>query len=187
MNGSSFLSTRGRCSRGMYNWTSLGIALVLVMLRRGLVSMSTSAGITRGTVGILWCLVVIVAHVTWSFQFVKRLHDRGMPGWNYWLLLIPFYGVPYMTLDAAFQKGNERANKYGPDPLAEATRTSQLHEPLPYLGPQLVGRPCVHCQQTILVLSRAALCKTCEQPVHLACRKDHRSTAHPKSSSAPAS
>lgn len=104
----------------MYNWTSLGITLVLTMLRLVLVSMSASSGVTRGTAGILWGGIVIVAQVTWSFQFVKRLHDRGMPGWHYWLLFIPFYGVPYMTLDAVFQKGNEGTNKYGPDPLAKA-------------------------------------------------------------------
>lgn len=166
----------------MYVWTNLGIALVLFVLRLVLLSVATSPDINRGAVEILWVLIVIAAQVIWSLQFVKRLHDLGMPGWHYWLLLIPFYGVPYLTLEAVFQKGNEGANKYGPDPLAKTARMPQLHEPPPYVGPQLVGMECVYCQQKILMQHAATECKVCKQALHLDCRKDHRVKAHRKSS-----
>lgn len=182
MSSSSFFSTLGRCSRGMYVLTNFGIVLVLFMLRLVLVSVAANPGVDRGNVEILWLVIVAAAHVIWSFQFVRRLHDLDMPGWRYWLLLIPFYGFPYLILEAVFQKGGEGANRYGPDPLAKAVRMPQIHGPPPYVGPQLVGKSCVHCQQKILLQSLAALCRACKQPVHLDCRKDHRSTAHPKSS-----
>jgi hypothetical protein len=51
--------------------------------------------------------------------------------------------------------------------------------------PQLTGSKCIHCKQEILNSFYAVACKTCDQPVHKDCRKDHRRDAHAKAPSGP--
>ena len=49
---------------------------------------------------------------------VKRLHDRGKPGW--WLLffLIPLVGWIWALVELGILPGAPGENEYGPDPLA---------------------------------------------------------------------
>jgi uncharacterized membrane protein YhaH (DUF805 family) len=59
-----------------------------------------------------WCCVLLL-----SFPAVKRLHDLGRSGWEYFLFLLPFYNI-YLGLLLLFKRGSDGDNKYGPDPLA---------------------------------------------------------------------
>jgi hypothetical protein len=44
--------------------------------------------------------------------------------------------------------------------------------------PQLAGSTCAHCEQKIMLETEAALCKTCEKPLHRECRRQHKTDAH---------
>jgi hypothetical protein len=43
---------------------------------------------------------------------------------------------------------------------------------------QLVGVACAHCQQLLQTAPEGVFCKACAQPLHRACRKEHRRAAH---------
>lgn len=47
-------------------------------------------------------------------------------------------------------------------------------------APQVAGSRCTHCRQKIVSHLEGMRCNQCEQPVHRACRKDHRADVHPK-------
>jgi hypothetical protein len=49
--------------------------------------------------------------------------------------------------------------------------------------PQIAGSKCVSCEQKIVVVAEAVLCKRCKRPVHTECWTDHRRAAHQKRSS----
>jgi uncharacterized membrane protein YhaH (DUF805 family) len=76
------------------------------------------SGGTLQTGVIMGSIVGIAAAVVIAFQAVQRFHDLDRPGSHYWLLFIPFYGFPYLSLVLLFKKGIDGANRYGPDPLA---------------------------------------------------------------------
>jgi hypothetical protein len=44
--------------------------------------------------------------------------------------------------------------------------------------PQVAGQRCVHCVTKIISSLDGAACAVCNQPVHDACRKDHRGREH---------
>jgi len=49
---------------------------------------------------------------------VRRLHDRNRSGWNYWWVLMPFFGA-LVVLIWCCQRGMEGSNRFGLDPLHE--------------------------------------------------------------------
>ena len=63
---------------------------------------------------------------------------------------------------------------------ADGRRSRDAPDEPPYSGPQLAGGHCIHCREKIVSHLSAAVCKACEQPVHLDCRKAHRADAHAK-------
>jgi uncharacterized membrane protein YhaH (DUF805 family) len=46
---------------------------------------------------------------------VRRLHDLGRSGWQFWLFLVPFYNI-YLSLVLCFTRGSDSENEYGPAP-----------------------------------------------------------------------
>lgn len=52
--------------------------------------------------------LVIVLHLPWLTAGIRRMHDRGAPGW--WLF------VPVVGLILALMKGQPFDNRYGPAP-----------------------------------------------------------------------
>lgn len=63
-------------------------------------------------------LIYVAYAVVFSMFVVKRLHDLGLPGWHFWLLLIPLYNI-YLSLVLLFKKGTVGPNAYGEDPLVQ--------------------------------------------------------------------
>lgn len=69
-------------------------------------------------IGLLTALVMLV-HIVPSFAVMaRRLHDIGWSGWWSLLGFVPVVG--FVTLLLAFVRGQKGANRFGPDPLAEA-------------------------------------------------------------------
>ena len=64
--------------------------------------------------GLLLLPAILVVEVSAT---VRRFHDVGRSGSQYWTLLIPIYNF-YITLVLFFEKSDEGDNKYGRDPLA---------------------------------------------------------------------
>ena len=92
----------GRAARSEFWWFALftfAVSLVLNFIWEPL--------------GGLWGLAVLLPSVAVG---VRRLHDRGMTGWWYLLILIPFLGA-LVLLFFFVQKGDDGPNEYGADPL----------------------------------------------------------------------
>lgn len=82
-------SFRGRLQRQGF-WQGMGICLLLLMLATWLLDGYTNA-VSAVVIVLLWPMLAVL---------VKRLHDRGKPGWFAALLIIPvfFPGIgPYLT------------------------------------------------------------------------------------------
>lgn len=45
----------------------------------------------------------------------RRLHDIGKSGWNFFMILIPVFGIIYLFI-LTLQKSQSGSNKYGPEP-----------------------------------------------------------------------
>lgn len=107
-------SARGRANRSWYFWhivlddvliITLAIALLLV-------------GDAFGSGLVVFPLVGLIVAGFWAGTAitVKRLHDLGRSGWDWFLLLVPLYNV-YLGCILLFKKGTDGPNAFGPDPL----------------------------------------------------------------------
>ena len=69
------------------------------------------------SMGVLIGMFIITILLAWiSFATsIKRYHDLGKSGWFVLLQLIPIIGYAFIIY-AAFFKGQEHDNKYGPNP-----------------------------------------------------------------------
>lgn len=73
---------------------------------------------TDNTVLIFISLIAAIIALVVSFCITsQRLHDIELPGWQFFLLLIPIYNI-YLNLLLLFKKGTDGPNKYGDDPLS---------------------------------------------------------------------
>lgn len=64
---------------------------------------------------VLYFLYAIVALIPSLAVAVRRLHDTGRSGWNYFMALIPIVG-PFILLFYLAEDGVPGENKYGPNP-----------------------------------------------------------------------
>jgi uncharacterized membrane protein YhaH (DUF805 family) len=124
----TFLSAGGRLARTPF-LIAAAILISVVALYQGVVHDDTAQWLTGGLVYIpaLFCGVCIVS---------KRLHDRGRSGW--WAALVltalvalwphpdGFFGLLFIlvaiwaVVELGVMPGEQGANRYGPNPLAEA-------------------------------------------------------------------
>lgn len=95
----------GRAQRAEYWWFVLFWFGVLALLN--IVQLEAVAGI--------FSLVILIPSIAVA---VRRLHDVGMSGWWYLLVLVPVLGM-LALLYFFIQRGESGTNKYGPDPLAD--------------------------------------------------------------------
>jgi len=68
-------------------------------------------GLLLLVVGLAW-LALIPARIT---IMVRRLHDVGMSGWLYLLVILPYIGDLFLLV-VSLIPGQDRANQYGPNP-----------------------------------------------------------------------
>ena len=74
--------------------------------------MRTSGAEAAGSIGFV---IGIGAAIIQAFLVVKRLHDLGKPGWQYFLMYVPLYNI-YLGIVLLFVKGTAGPNEYGEDP-----------------------------------------------------------------------
>lgn len=124
-------SFKGRVCRGEYwlgsifstfyfnvaTMTAVLLALVIVIagIPAGLPVRSLVLGVTYLALG----LALLAGLYTGLALAVRRCHDRGRSGWFLLLLLIPLVNL-WPLIELAFIRGEAGANRFGPDPLAEA-------------------------------------------------------------------
>ena len=104
---SSLFSFKGRIRRTQYWLTNFIIGLLFVPAN---ISNEMSDGIAVYTL-----LIFIPALWISLATIVKRFHDLGKSGWFACLLMIPIANLIF-GIYAAFFKGEENDNQYGPNP-----------------------------------------------------------------------
>jgi len=102
-------SFKGRATRTEY-WT-VSICLNLLMLPASITDEADY------TVGLAYYTFIILIPIMWlSFAVVvRRLHDLDKSGWFSLLMLVPILNL-VLGVYAAFFKGKDEDNKYGPSP-----------------------------------------------------------------------
>lgn len=103
----SVLSFNGRIRRTQYWLTNFIIGLLFVPAN---ISKDMSEGIAIYTL-----ILIIPAMWVYLATIVKRFHDLGRSGWFACFLFIPIANIIF-GIYAAFFKGQEHDNEYGPNP-----------------------------------------------------------------------
>lgn len=105
---SSLFSFKGRIRRTAYWLTNFGLSLLL--LPANLAGDDMSEGLA------IYTLLVFIPIIWMSLaNSVKRFHDLGKSGWYAALLFVPIANFIF-GIYAAFFKGEECDNQYGPNP-----------------------------------------------------------------------
>jgi uncharacterized membrane protein YhaH (DUF805 family) len=102
-------SSQGRMRRTKYWIINLcaGLLLLPVYLIK---ENDASMGVLIG----MFIITILLAWIGFATS-IKRYHDLGKSGWFVLLQLIPIIGYAFIIY-AAFFKGQEHDNKYGPNP-----------------------------------------------------------------------
>lgn len=114
---SGLFSMQGRMNRQKYFLMNVLISLIAYGIVFFIGFMMGMAGMTPEAASGVGFFVAIFAVVIQAFLVVKRCHDLGKSGANYWLMYIPLYNI-YFGLVLLFTKGDAGTNQYGEDPLA---------------------------------------------------------------------
>jgi uncharacterized membrane protein YhaH (DUF805 family) len=112
---STLFSMKGRINRQRYFLTTLAVVLVAYALAFMLGFVMGMAGTGTEAASAIGFIVGVVAAIIQAFLVVKRLHDLGKPGWQYWLMWVPLYNI-YLGIVLLFVKGTAGSNEYGEDP-----------------------------------------------------------------------
>lgn len=118
-------SMRGRISRSIYAGSAIPFSvfacLLVFFLSQSSVGLFENRDIfpnmPRAAPLVLAWVIAIIQTAIVSFLQVKRLHDLSRPGWHFWLLLIPVYGI-WLSFVLLFSKGCLGRNEYGEAPSA---------------------------------------------------------------------
>ncbi|MCW3481803.1 DUF805 domain-containing protein [Neisseriaceae bacterium JH1-16] len=116
-------SFNGRISRSSYWVISLGVwfaIILMVLLMAGAQSKGLSLVGVFGPVFLVGFIISISASV-------RRFHDRNKSGWWYLIGFVPLIGSWWLLIENGFLKGTAGPNRYGPDPLAEASEPVVEH------------------------------------------------------------
>jgi hypothetical protein len=128
----------------------------------------------------LGAVVIGGCSLVFAAQLAFALHGEGAAALSLVAMFVPFVNLATLAILSAGATSRLRAagipvGLLGADPGSIHDRDAG---DVAYEGPQLVGKDCVHCQRKIQMQSDGMLCKACQQPLHRACRKDHRVDAH---------
>jgi len=111
----------GRAGRMEYFWHSvisiqafLAVLFLLMMVEELLPD--DALGAFSGFIIIGMWLLLVIAEILLT---IRRFHDLGKSGTNYFFLLIPIYNI-ILGLQLLLSRGTIGRNEYGPDPVEEA-------------------------------------------------------------------
>ena len=102
-------SSQGRMRRTKYwiiNLCAGLLSLPVYLIKENDASMGVLIG--------MFIITILLAWISFATS-IKRYHDLGKSGWFVLLQLIPIIGYAFIIY-AAFFKGQEHDNKYGPNP-----------------------------------------------------------------------
>jgi uncharacterized membrane protein YhaH (DUF805 family) len=127
--------SRGRIDRTTwwltYTVPLLGLSLlaIAVDLVFGYTTWVELSAVTSGRyeAGPFATVVAVLTVVPSVSSTVTRLHDRGLSGWWFLLVLLPLVGVPALLVLTGFLRGDGGPNRYGPPPRA---LPAQVDDPL---------------------------------------------------------
>jgi uncharacterized membrane protein YhaH (DUF805 family) len=107
-----YVDFKGRAQRAEFWWFILFVFVVSIIL--SLIDMALFEDVLQdvGPLSAIFTLITIIPSIAVT---ARRLHDTGKSGWWQLLFLLPVIGF-LLILFWAVQKGDDGANKYGPDP-----------------------------------------------------------------------
>ncbi len=108
-------SMEGRLGRQSYILWSAGVAVVTYAVAFAIGFALAMVGTSESAASALGFVIGAVGAIVQAFLVVRRFHDLGKAGSNYWLLLIPIYNL-YISFVLLLQKGASGPNQYGEDP-----------------------------------------------------------------------
>ncbi|HEX4098264.1 MAG TPA: DUF805 domain-containing protein [Caulobacteraceae bacterium] len=112
---------RGRLSRAGFWETVASILLIDVLIVLGAMYVADSG--PPGWEALLqaapWAVAILTVWGSLATS-IKRLHDRGRPGWLILVALIPVLGWLWLLVDLFLLEGDEGRNRYGRPPHAPA-------------------------------------------------------------------
>ena len=126
----SFKGRAGRLEYFLHNMLDDLIMIVLVVIIITVMEVFGNGIISAivTVVGIVCIIaVLILGIVSDTAVTVRRLHDLGRSGSDFWVLLIPIYNI-FLGLTLLFKKGIEFENEYGPDPLVKVPDSGKSKE-----------------------------------------------------------
>jgi uncharacterized membrane protein YhaH (DUF805 family) len=111
----NLFSMRGRIGRREYAIVTLVITLISYAFAFAIGFVSAVSDGDVHNAGMLGLAVGLAGCLLQGFVAVRRLHDLGRSGWQFWLFLVPFYNI-YLSLVLCFTRGDDADNEYGPAP-----------------------------------------------------------------------
>jgi hypothetical protein len=116
-------------------------------------------------------LVVVSGVLILAFATVAVATCESSEGDLHGVGLLVLFAAGLVRLALSSRAGDAGAAGTGSGP-------SSVRRGPPDPRPQLAGSACAHCEQKIMLELEAALCKTCDKPLHRDCRKPHKTDAH---------
>ena len=108
-----FFSLSGRATRSEFWWYYLFAIIIAGVL--GVIGgfVSGHGGIEQTWVGIIFDILGFIIGLSVVFCAVRRLHDIGKSGWNYFWVLIPVFGIIYLIV-LLCRPSEPHTNRWGP-------------------------------------------------------------------------
>jgi uncharacterized membrane protein YhaH (DUF805 family) len=107
----------GRARRAEYWWFTLFSFLLTFAL-----AILDAVIFGADSIGVFSIIATLGLFLPGISVLVRRLHDRDMSGWWYWIVLVPLIGALYLFYQLV-SRGTEGSNRYGPDSLTEDIAT----------------------------------------------------------------
>ena len=104
----------GRMPRGSYFWVNTAFGLLSLWLSYEYATVDAN-WYNKDVCRPLMIILMLAVAAAQSIPVVRRFHDIGKSGWNYWLLLIPIYGI-YLSFVLLCRLGTTGTNGFGLQP-----------------------------------------------------------------------
>jgi len=119
----NYANFKGRARRAEY-WYFLLVSVLLFIPFYALIFIGAATGsdVLASAGGIICVVFWLGMIVPYLAAIVRRLHDIGKSGWNYFMSLIPIVG-PILLLVWLFTDGQRSANQWGDDPKNPVSAT----------------------------------------------------------------
>ena len=105
-----YFTFKGRINRASY-WGRIAVILIIdIVLNLTIISFYENS---PDLIHLVYVVIWVISSWAIIATIVKRLHDIGLTGWLWLILLIPIIGFPIFFTVIGLITGNSGANKYG--------------------------------------------------------------------------